>query len=1345
MRLGGQDSARFRLLKELGAGGMGVVFLARDEQLRRTVALKFLRYRTSPADAALLRQEARTIAQLDHENIVRIFDVSEWNPPDGGPSVPFIVMEYLEGESLGALLRREQPEPRKAFAIVGAVAAGLAHAHQRHVVHRDLKPNNVFLTRDGKVKLLDFGLAHFTERDFSTFQSFPLAGTPGYMAPEQWLGQQQDERTDIWAAGMLLYELLTGKPLHPQTDLAELRAAVLSPGPVPSIRELHPELPEAVDRLLAHALASAPARRLQSALELHERLAELSERLKPRLEREASSAQHRQVTLLACRLAGLSGQLEADELNELAATFQQGCVHLLSRHGCSVTLGVGDEVLACFGYPVAHEDDSERASRAGLELVHALPARLQQDLPHLSAPELAVRVGIHTGPAVLDDTAPHGATMPVISGEAPKLAAWLTGQAAPNEVLLSEQAYQLVFGSFSIEPLGSRTFEGLAGRSLHLGLYRLLGERRTRLRFHRKHVVRELPALVGREPELKHLLELWDRARRGQGTLVLLRGEAGIGKSRLLQELCARGDPDKRLRLQCQCWPQFSSSAFYPVIEQLRRLFGFEDQEPPERKLQKLEERLNPLGLLPEHVDLIALFLGLPLAEDSPLLLLAPNRRKEKTFEALAALLLRLAAERPLLLVIEDLHWADPSTLELLGFVLERLRSARVLFALSARPEFQAPWSPHPSFPTLTLERLSPEHTATLARQVAREQELSEETVAQLVTKTDGVPLFVEELTHMVLEQPSTGRPPSHALSSIPITLNELLLARLDQLTPRQKNLAQLCAVVGRSCPRRLLSLLWEGEEAALERDLAGLEESGLLLRERTAEPGYQFRHALIQDAAYQSLLRGQRRQYHHRVARLLEERLPQVVQEQPELIAHHYTEAGDSAPAIPYWAEAGEHASRRSAYREAIDQFERGLRLLGTLPDSPQRAEQELRLRVGLGIPLVETRGYGSPEAERTYTRAWELVRQVGDRLPRLGLTTWGLFSYFYAHGQLREARELGVLNISLGQRQRSPEWLVLGHRMVAAIHLSTGNFTAGRASIECALAACAGFTLEQRRALAIKHWLDPVTTARAYATMIYSLTGHLRQARHQGQEALRMAEELAHPNTSAFVLTYVAQSHKLRREVQDALELSTRAMHLSQEHHFGLWLSWSTMFRGWALAELGQWQEGLQLMRTILARWVAAGMRISPPHFLSMIAHVHLKQGQLQEGLDAVAEGLRWEEETGEYGYDAGLRRLQGELLRHMGDEAEATRCFLQAIDVARRQGARLLELRSAVSLGRQLQEQGRPEEAHSLLSRCYEGFEPGLDSPDLRDARDLLASASAMALQPTLCSDLEAPPSG
>ncbi|QRN98053.1 protein kinase [Archangium violaceum] len=1289
-RLGGSDGRRFEILAELGGGAMGRVFRARDEELQRVVALKFLLPREGRGDRwmmTLLRQEARAIAQLDHENIVRIFDVSEWVGEPWESRIPFLIMECLEGESLAALLHREKRlGVRRALDIMIAVAAGLQHAHERHIVHRDLKPSNVYLGKQGTVKLLDFGLAWLTS-GVAPGQYMPSAGTPPYMSPEQWRGEKQDERTDIWSAGVMLYEMLTDELLYPSATLEELRAKVVSPEPVPSVRERHPEVPEEVAALIAEALVKDPRRRLRSATELRDRLRRLEERLGPWREEPRSLApQRRPVTLVSCRLVGLvglAGMLDPEDFSELEAAFQKRCSEIIQGHGGSITTCLGDEVLACFGYPVAREEDSEHAVRAGLELIGSLADELRERLAHPFLRSLAVQVGIHTELVVFDDILPElrGRT-PTIQGEAPRIASWLARRAEPGTVVLSHTTHTLVQRGFESEAIGASTFEGLSG-ARHMEAWRVTHARKTVFRFDRALVSGALSPLVGRQRELSQLLGRWEAAREGRGSFVLVTGEAGIGKSRLVQELRQRVSPATSIQLRCQCWSQFTNSAFHPIIDMLQHLFRLDPEGSPRDNLTRLEASLGAFGMTSEHMALIAAFLSLPVKENLPVLQLSPDRQKERTIEALAALLLRMARERPVFGVVEDLHWADPSTLELLGHVLGRVDGSRVLLVLSARPGFQHTWPFQERLLSLSLDRLPARLTATLVQEAAGGLELSGEQVHQLVAKTDGIPLFVEEMTRMVVE--------GGTLSSIPVTLHELLLARLDRLPERRKALAQVCAVVGRDFSHALLATLTRRDASELVEDLDALVAAGLLQREEEGDgPSYHFRHALLQDAAYQSLLRNTRRQHHRRIAQALVEQFPEVVETQPELLAHHYTEAGEYEPAIRSWMQAGMRASLHSANQEAVSHLRQALKLLRSLPDAGQRIQQELQLLIALGIPLSAVQGYRSPEVKQTYVRARELFGLVGDALPDLGLSYWGPYAYYFARAEYRLSHELAEQLVGLGSRQHNQELLALGYRMMATDFFIWGRMNDAREFVERAV-ACANFTLAQHRELAVRHWVDPKSMALSHASVVHSVLGQPERARRYCDEALALAERIGHAHTRAYVLLYAAVSCQLRHDARGTLELAEECHALSREHWFRLWLVWSGLLRGWARAELGLPEKGLEQMREWLGKWRTAGLRAGMPHHLGLLAEVHLRLGHPHEALLSVHEGLKWGEAVGERFYEAELHRIGAEAQRSLGHEEEAHGCFLEAVRVAREQGAGGYERHALLAMGRSPAEPG------------------------------------------------------
>jgi serine/threonine protein kinase/tetratricopeptide (TPR) repeat protein len=1321
-RLGGRDERRFEILDALGGGGMGQVFRARDEELQRIVALKFLLPQGTEAKeealGVILRREGRAIAWLDHENIVRIFDVGEWSGAPWEPRVPFLVMECLAGESLGSLLSRERPGLRRALGMMHDVARGLAHAHERHLVHRDLKPSNVFLTRQGTVKLLDFGLAHLLASGGTGVPQLPTAGTPAYMAPEQWRGEPQDARTDLWAAGVMLYEVLTGELPYPSVSMGELRARVLSGEPVPSVRERAPELPEDVARLVALALEKEPARRLSSAADLAERLRRLMAQLGPWHEEPlALGPQRRQVTLVSCRLLGLDRPTERtdpEDSLELEEDFHRRCSRVIQSHAGFVTHWLGGEVLACFGYPVAHEDDSERAVRAGLQLL----GTFQAEPPRLPGHPLSVGVGIHTD-SVVFTVPPQPSSMggPAIQGEAPRIASRLAELAGPGSVLLGGTTQALVRGSFETEPL------------VGVEAWRVLRERKAVMRFERVLAAGHITRLVGRERELRTLLTHWEEARQGRGSLVLVSGEAGIGKSRLILELLRRVPVESAFHLQGQCWPQFESSAFAPIIDLLWRLLPSAPRAPSRRELcSQLGSLLSSMGLRCEpgleldarSLDGLVCLLLPASVEDAPSLVLSLERQREGKqwiLGALRALLSRMAEHRPLIVVMEDLHWVDPSTLELLGSLLDSIGRERLLVVLSARTGFAPPWPPRPGLHRLELGRLSEESTSVLVREVARGRELPEDRVAQLVARTDGVPLFIEELTHLVLERvPST----------IPATLQELLASRLDVLPPRQRALVWFGAGVGRRFTRALLAALTRRSEAELSGDLEALVGAGLLERDDSAEPGYQFHHALLQEVAWQSLPRGRRREFHRHIAQVLEARFPDVVDTRPEVLAHHYTEAGALELALRYRTRAVEHALRRSASLEAIVHLKQALTLLRGLPDASRRSGEELQLLNSLGLALMNTQGYAVPEIDQIYARALELAAREGESLPQLDLLWIWLSAYFIQGAKLSSASELAERILSLGRKRGDKTLLGYGYRTLAIIARERGELVRSLELLEQASA----FSLEDPYAshtLLGKLWIDRRVSDLIQRCLVGLLLGDVQRAWQYGLEALARARRLDNLPTQAFALGYLAAAALILRDTPRVLEWAEEGMRVASKIWFRPLQDGARAIRGWALARLGRHQEGLELLLGAVEQLRRMGEVLLLPHFEGLLAEVQGSGGQVREGLTSVEEALRHTNETGARFFEAELHRLRGELLRLLGENGEALRCFLRARLVARRQQAALLELRATVALARLLRDTGHDAQARRRLARALHASRVDPEAVDFQGARVLLEQLS------------------
>ena len=705
--------------------------------------------------------------------------------------------------------------------------------------------------------------------------------------------------------------------------------------------------------------------------------------------------------------------------------YQAACRQVIARYDGHIAQYLGDGVLVYFGYPTAHEEDAARAVRSGLEIVTAV-----SQLAY--TPPLQVRIGIHTGPVVVGEIGAGERTERLALGETPNIAARVQGVAEPDTVVMSEATQRLVHGLFECQDLGPQTLKGI---STPVSVYRVIGESTAQSRFE-VAVGAGLTPLVGREEELGLLQRRWTQAKEGAGQVVLLSGEAGIGKSRLVQTLKEQVLAEGTTRIEFRCSPYHQNSAFYPIIDHLQRLLQFQREDTPQIKVTKLQQVLTAYRFpQADTLPLLTALLSLPHPQETPPLTLSPQKQKQKTQEALVAWLMEDATRAAVYCAWEDLHWADPSTLEFLTLFLEQLPTARVFSILTFRPEFTPPWGAHSYLSQLTLSRLRRTAVEAMVENVTSGKALPVDVVQQIVAKTDGVPLFVEELTKTVVESglliEADGhyelRSPLPPLA-IPSTLQDSLMARLDRLAP-VKELAQLGATLGREFSYDLLHAVSPLDESSLQQGLRQLVEVELLYqRGLPPQATYLFKHALIQDTAYQSLLKSKRQQYHQQIAQVLEARFSDIKETQPELLAHHYTEAGLIEQAIPYWQRAGQRASQRSAHVEAISHLSKGLDLLKTLPDTPERAQQELTLQIALGAPLQATKGFGAPEVETVYTRARELCQQVGET-PQLFPVLWGLWLFYTGRAEHETARELAEQLLSLAQSAQDPALLLQAH----------------------------------------------------------------------------------------------------------------------------------------------------------------------------------------------------------------------------------------------------------------------------------------------------------------------------
>ena len=944
--------------------------------------------------------------------------------------------------------------------------------------------------------------------------------------------------------------------------------------------------------------------------------------------------------------------------------------------------------------------------------------------------ELAVRIGIATGPVIVGDQIGEGtASETAVVGETPNLAARLQALAQPNRIVVSAATRAMLGGHFDLEDLGASELKGFAEP---VPAWRVLSARDVESRFAATRTGHSAP-LVGRQEEMGLLLRAWDGGCRGRGQVVLIQGEAGLGKSRLVQGLREAAGKD-HIWVAIRCSPFHTASAFYPIIEHLKRVFGWQPEDTAPQHLARLEAGLAGFRTLPlaESIRLFADLMSVPLPEDRyPRLSMTAQQQREATLDAIIAWLIELAEGTPVLMAWEDLHWADPTTLETLGMLIEQAPTAAMLVVATYRPELSPPWPQRSHMTPITLNRLERPEVETMVGHLAGGRSLPGEVVDHIVAKADGVPLYVEELTKAilgsgVLEAHGDAYVLTGALAQlhIPETLQDSLMARLDR-APRLREVAQLGSVLGREFAYDMISALAGIEEDMLQSGLGQLVVDELLYqRGRPPRSRYLFKHALIQDAAYQSLLKRTRQQYHRQVAKLLEDRFPEVASTQPELVAHHYTEASCPAVAIAYWHKAGVAAASKSANVEAIAQLGRGLALVDALSDMRERAECELDLQMALGPALYATKLPSHPDVGRAYARAWELCRQVGDY--SRGFTALrGLYLYHQNLLEIEKAQHFAEEALHVAERLDDAARLVGGHMALGVVLYNRGK-------LEPALAQFRrGFELFDPNML-FPDWpgSHPGVQCQFWPALISWMLGYPDRSLEELSAAVGSAETLGHPLTLAQTLCYAALVHVFCHEPSAAADCAERALKICEEHHIAHHHAYALCVDGWALSASGEGEEGLAQIRQGVDGF---GLGASQHMLLALQADAQLATGKPEVALASAAVGLKAVEKMGGAPpLEAELHRLRGEaLLAGAGTVSEAETAIEKAIAVARRQNAKSWELRAAMSLARLRRQQGRPQEAAALLAPVYARFTEGFDTADLKAAKALLDKLTEPAI--------------
>ena len=1038
-------------------------------------------------------------------------------------------------------------------------------------------------------------------------------------------------------------------------------------------------------------------------------------------------AERRHLTVMICDLVGstaLSARLDPEDMRAVIDAYHAACVRITRSYDGFLAEFRGDGILAYFGYPVAHEDDAERTVRAGLDIIAAV-ARLET----LAAEPLAVRIGIATGVVVIGDLSREGALREhAVVGDTPNLAARLQALAAPGTVVVAASTRRLLGDLFHLRDLGRHEVKGLAEP---VAAWAVEGVSDSESRFEAVRAA-ALTDLIGRENEIDFLMERQRLAWKGDGQVVLISGEPGIGKSRLAAALADHIASEPHTRLRYQCSPYHTNSTLHPFITQLERAAGFKANDTTEQRLDKLEALLA-LGAsrIEDVAPLFAELLSIPFGQRYPPLALSPTQQRRRTLAALLNQFEGLARRQPILLVFEDAQWADATSLELLDLTVERVRQLPVLALFTMRSEFEPPWVGLPNVRTLTLGRLERNDVESMVARVTGGRGLPAEVMKRIVAKTDGNPLFVEELTKAVLEagilvEDAEGYRLDGPLQplAIPATLQDFLMSRLDRLAP-VREIGQIGAAIGRDFSYSLLRAVAGRDETALTHALAQLEQAELVFRRgEPPEAVYSFKHALVRDAAYESLLKSRRQQLHGQIARALEERFADIVASQPEIAAHHFTEAGLVERAVDYWLKAGQHAARRSANAEALNHLARGLELLPNIDDPTIRNKSELLLQTSLGHSLRATKGWSVESVKRAYTRALQLCKESGfdeHTLPAV----FGLWTWNFLRAALGEAQALAENLVSTAENADDSVFKVLAHEALGFTLFARGKFAAAHAALERSISMCEDSKAAAYLDLSAQ---DPRVHVRLYDGMALWLLGYPDQALRICAEARRYADKSQHPFSEAMARTISLRVHQFRGESAVVAREATAAIELCKEHGFVHYLAMAMILSGWASAQQGEFDKGIAEILSGLEQERATDALLLESYTLGLLADACMKNeryGQALEFLDQARSRL--DEESSERFYAAEIYRLLGEThMRSRRDLDQAERFLCKGLEVAREQKAKSLELKVCMSMHDLYELRHDAGKYRSQLGEIYGFFNEGFDTTDLVRARAKLKYA-------------------
>ena len=1352
-----EEFGRYQILRELGRGGMGAVYLAVDRHLGRQVALKIPIFRDEDGKDAIERfyREARTMATVQHANLCPVFDVGlfeKWH---------FLTMAYLDGKPMSEKLKEDGAFPlARGVLLLRTIALAVQKAHEAGIVHRDLKPANIMLTRGDEPVIMDFGLASRRQSgEVDLTHTGTVFGSPAYMAPEQ-VEARHDEigpATDIYALGVILYQAVTGRRPF-EGSVASVFGQIVSQVPrLPS--RINPELPLEIDSICLKALAKIPAERHASSAQFAEELSRLLPLLKPsqgtetatltyrppadsdveipvKKENEANSisrsrrdAELRHVTVAVFGYETDDDSLDpsisshSEQLHEQSRLFASSIADQVGRFGGVIVQVSGGEVITCFGFPQAYEDAPQRAIRAAFQILRQRETEPQErsNLPRANQ----VWVALHSGEAVAEEiVGARGHVEISLVGDARNLALRMNAVAEPGAILISSATHQRVGLYFECESIGLQRIRGVPQP---VELFKVIRESSSRNRVELADPGNLTP-LVGRDTELSILKDRWEQALDGLGQIVLLIGDAGLGKSRLIRELREHvigDDLEGASVIEWRCSQYHMGTSFFPVAEFFSRLLNFENRTPSER-LDGVIGYLRELKIeSAQNVSLLCGMLSVPTDERYPALTLSPQKMKELTEELLQQWLQQLAEVAPVLFIVEDLHWLDPSTLELLEKHVLEFQVGRMLSVLTFRPEFETPWKSKPHQTQIALNRLTKRQIGEMMRKRTKRREIPGPIIQQVIERTDGIPLFVEEFTVMIVEsgildRADAGTDSATLLNVIPATLHDLLLSRLDRMAA-DREVIQLAATIGREFGFGLLAAACNVPETQLQSELDKLVKAEILFQKgESHEASYIFKHALLQDAAYRSMLTKRRQACHQRIAEVLESRFDDIVATQPALLAHHFSEAGVFNKGIQYWLKAGQESQQQSANIEAISHLTSGLKLLQSLHDSTERDQFELALQSTLFPVLMAARGWSAPEVGSVIERAQELCSKYGSVADQF-FVMWGMWGWRIIRADMDICR--GIAREMMTLVEQSPEARLLLPEACWAVGASEyyqGDFRTGLEVLEQGRRLS---DIEQARVYALKTGQHCGVMCSSHTALALWELGYPTQAVQRADETVRLGRHVAHPFSYAMALFFGRQVLQFCGRDDDAKLRIAEEYTICHEQGFVFFEIHAIFGRGEYLLKEGKIDEARKLLDQGVQMLKGTGANLSMDYPYRNLAEAYLSQGLPDDAHEWLERGFDLVHNHQLRGMESEFLRLKGGLALARDDERGAEKCYLDAIQVSRQQQAKSWELRSAISLAELRRRQGRSTEIPPLLQPLYNWFTEGFDSADLKQAKSLL----------------------